>query len=179
MAEQLSADARFLLTEAGDTRTWEKGAFLLREGSVCRHVHGIWKGSVRMFQLQDGKEVNLRFFFVNGFATDFKSLRLGEPSGCFLQAMESTTTLTIDAAALRALYDRSPELERWGRGLLENLVIKEQEHADFFKLFSPEERYDWLLRHDPEVIRKVSGTRLASYIGVSRESLSRIRSRMR
>jgi CRP-like cAMP-binding protein len=179
MAESLSPEARALLTEAGDTRTWDKGAFLLREGSVCRHVHGVWKGAVRMFRLRDGKEITLRFFFENGYATDLGSVRSGLPSECFLEAMEPTTTLTIDAAALRALYDRSVELERWGKALLEDLLVKEQAHADFFKLFSPEDRYAWLLRRDPQVIQRVSLSRLASYIGVSRESLSRIRSRMR
>lgn len=179
MAEFLSPEAAALLGEAGRTRSWAKGAFLLREGTPCRHIHGILQGAVRVFQLVDGKDVNLRFYFEEDYATDLKSLRSGQAAGCSIQAMEPTTTTTLDGAALRALYDRSPEIDRWGRRLLESLLIKEQDHANFFKLYSPEDRYAYLLEHEPRILARVSLSRLASYMGITRESLSRIRSRRR
>ena len=179
MAEALSEDAEALLGEAGTPRSWAKGAFLLREGTPCRHIHGIRSGAVRVFQLLDGKDVNLRFYFEEDYATDLKSLRSGQAADCSIQAIEPTTTTTFDGAALRALYDRSPEIQRWGRGLLESLLIKEQDHANFFKLYSPEDRYAYLLEHEPRILARVSLSRLASYMGITRESLSRIRARRR
>ena len=176
---QLSPEALALLLEQGEEKRWPRGAFLLREGSVARHLHYIRAGALRAFQLKDGKEINLRFYFEESFASDLKSLRGRQPSRQYLQAMESTGTYTFDAVSLRVLYDLSPEIERWGRGLLESLAVAESEHVDFFKLYTPEERYAWLLAHEAGIIQRVSLTRLASYLGITRESLSRIRGRKR
>jgi CRP-like cAMP-binding protein len=179
MDESLSAEAQALLAEAGSRRSWAKGAFLLREGAPCRHIHGIERGAVRVFQLVDRKDINLRFLFEDAYATDLKSLRSGQAADCSIQALEPTHTMTFDGAALRTLYDRSPEIERWGRHLLELLLIKEQDHANFFKLYSPEDRYAYLLEHEPRILARVSLSRLASYLGITRESLSRIRARIK
>ena len=175
----LSPEASNLLIEAGTRRNWPRGAYLLREGTTCRHLHGVERGALRVFQLNDGKDINLRFYFEHSFATDLKSLRSGQPSEYHIQAMEPTVTLTLEGSSLRTLYDHSPEIERWGRSLLESLLVREQDHANFFKLYSPEDRYAWLLEHEPQIPARVSLTRLASYMGITRESLSRIRARAR
>lgn len=174
----LSPEALALLQRTAAQRTWPRGACLLREGVPARHIHGIGHGAVRVFQLKDGREINIRFLFEGDFATDIKSLRSGGASDCSLVAMERTTTLTLEAGSLLALYE-SPEVERWGRALLERLLIQEQAHAALYKLYTPEERYAWLLAHEPALIQRVSLSQLSSYLGVSRESLSRIRARLR
>ncbi|HTJ12096.1 MAG TPA: Crp/Fnr family transcriptional regulator [Dinghuibacter sp.] len=175
----LSPEASLLVQTAASRHVWGRGTYLLREGAPARHIHGIEQGAVRVRYLKDGKEINLRFLFEGAFATNLKSLRSGAAADCSLVAMERTTTLTLEGSALRILYDRSPEVERWGRSLLESLLIQEQGHADLFKLYTPEERYAWLKQHEPALIQRVPQTQLASYLGVSRESLSRIRARLR
>lgn len=174
----LSPEALALVQDIAARRTWPRGACLLREGAPARHIHGIEHGAVRVFQLKDGREINLRFLFEGAFATDIKSLRSGGFSDCSLVAMERTTTLTLEGDSLLALYSYN-EVARWGRTLLERLLGQEQAHAALFKLYTPEERYAWLMGHEPALLSRVSLTQLSSYLGVSRESLSRIRARLR
>jgi CRP-like cAMP-binding protein len=176
---QLSEEAYTLLLAHGKEKRWKRGAFLLREGEKCKDIHFIKEGSIRAFQVKDGKDVNLRFYFEEVFATNMKSLRQELPSEHHLQAMEALWTHTFSKSDLLQLYTVSPEIVLWGRNLLESLLIEQEAHADFFKLYSPEERYMRVLAHEPTLIQRLSLSQIASYLGITRETLSRIRARIK
>ena len=73
------------------------------------------------------------------------------------------------------LYERSAEISNFGRVLLEQLLIEQEDYANFMKVNSPAERYAYTLKYRPELLQKISLTQLASYLGMSRESISRAR----
>lgn len=152
-----------------------KGAYLLQESQICNHIFFVENGYLRVFVSKDGTEINTGFVFENNFATNLRSLRSGSPSESFIQAGEAVTVFRFDKNKLKALYEGSPETETFGRTLLEQLLIEQEEHANMFRIYSPAERYKQLLTQNPELLKRVSLSQIASYLGVTRETLSRIR----
>jgi CRP-like cAMP-binding protein len=152
-----------------------KGKSILRMGQVCDAILFIEKGYLRMFVAKDSIEINIAFAFENDFATNLKSLRLSIPSDITIQAEEDLIIYEFNKNDLLAMYKESPEIESFGRILLEHLLIAQEDHSNLFKIFSPKERYDYLLINRPEIIQRVSLSHIASYIGIARETLSRIR----
>ena len=175
----LSESATALLLQEGNARQWPKGAFLLKEGERCMDIHFIEKGMIKAVQVKDGKDVNLDFYFERAFATNLKSLRSDGPSEYHLQAVEASATISFNKSGLFKLYGISREIESWGRALLESLLVAQEDHTAFFKLYSPEERYSYLLANKPMFIERIPLSQLASYLGLTRESLSRIRKRIK
>ena len=156
----------------------DKGGFLLEEGGVCRGIHFIEKGAVRTYRLLDGKEVNTSFQFEQDFVCELESLSSGMPSGQFIQTLEATETIFIPKAPLTGLYQTSPSFQELGRTILERIAVTEQRYSSLFTLYSPEERYSYVLQRYPHLIQRVPLQHLASYLGVARETLSRIRKRI-
>ena len=74
-------------------------------------------------------------------------------------------------------YTKSQQIETFGRKLLEKILSNQEWHSDMFKLLTAEQRYEYLEKQQPEMMRRLTLTQMASYIGISRETLSRIRNR--
>lgn len=172
---EMSAEALALLLDAASLKVLRKGQYLLREGQVCKAIWYIEKGYLRTFYNKDGKEINTRFSFENSFVTELKSLRSETPAMYSVLAGETATVWAFEKEALRSLYRQSAEIESFGRNLLEQMLIDQEEHGNLFKVYSPAERYQRLLEHDPQLLQRVSLVQLASYLGIARETLSRIR----
>ncbi len=143
---------------------------------MARHIYFVESGYLKCcLYNKDGKEINLQFALENTFITNLKSLRTGAPSEYTILAGEPSTLWTFDKEDLLRLYGLSPEIESFGRRLLESLLIAQEEHGNLFKLHTPLERYHYLVQHQPELIQRVSLSQLSSYLGIARETLSRIR----
>ena len=153
----------------------KKHETILNQGIICRNIFFVEKGYLRIFTNKDGKEINTDFIFENNFTTNLKSLRLAIPSDTTFQAGELSTIYEFDKNILLELYKESPEIESFGRKLLEQLLIAQEEHTNLFKIFKPEERYKYLQTNNPEILQRVSLSQISSYLGVARETLSRIR----
>lgn len=173
--ENISDNSLELLHNCIKQKNIDKEQFLLTEGSVCKKIYFVEKGLLRSFYNKDGKDVNLDFFLENSFTTHLKSLQSGQPSEYFLQAVEKTTVWEFDKEKVLQLYTKSAEVVSFGRKLLELLLAAQEEHTNLFKLYSGAERYQYLLQHKPQLFQRVSLTHLASFMGISRETLSRIR----
>lgn len=163
------------LFEISIQRQFSKGQDLLKQGQICKSVFFIEKGYARTFMDKDGIEINTDFSFEGSFTTNLKSLRNYTPSDTTIQAGEPTIVYEFDKDQLLQLYHVSAEIESFGRKLLEQLLIASEEHTNLFKMFSPTERYQYLLNHKPEMLQRISLSQLASYLGIARETLSRIR----
>lgn len=156
----------------------EKNEFLLKAGDVCKGIYFISSGSLRTYYLRDGKEVNSSFNFKGEFVQELESLKTGNPSSKFIELMEPSEVVFIDKYKLKELYMVSSAFQDLGRRILEQIAITEQKYASLFTLYSPKERYLYILRNHPELIQRVPLKYLASYLGVARETLSRIRRRV-
>ncbi|MDB5013315.1 MAG: Crp/Fnr family transcriptional regulator [Daejeonella sp.] len=167
------------LISALQTVTIRKNDDLLQKGIVCNAIYFISKGYCRTFQYLDGNEINTDFHFENDFVTNISSLRQNSPSEYTIQACEPCTVIKIDKHKLLDAYKLAPEIESFGRQVLELIVIKQEEHSAIFKLLTAQQRYEQLQKMNPQILQRISLTQLSSYLGVSRETLSRIRNKIK
>lgn len=165
------------LQPALSTRIVPKSGFLWEEAAVCRELFFLEEGMVRAVTNQDGTEKNLDFHFGGEVVTHLNSFATGLPADYAMQAAERTQVIAVDKIRLFGAAQQVPELESVGKACLRLTAARLEEHARLFKLYSPSERYEYLERHRPELLQRVSLTQLASYLGVARETLSRIRRR--
>lgn len=172
---EISVSSLDKLFEIATQRPLTKGQIILKQAQVCRTIMFVEKGYLRTFIEKDGTEINTDFTFEGNFTTNLKSLRSSFPSDTSIQAGETTTIYEFDKDKLLELYNVSAEIESFGRKLLEQLLIAQEEHTNLFKIYSPAERYQYLQANVPELLQRVSLSQLASYLGVARETLSRIR----
>lgn len=172
---EISADSINKLFEITSTADLKKGKLILKEGTVCKTIVFVEKGYLRTYVNKDGIEINTDFTFENNFITNLKSLRSNSISDSNIVTGEDSTIFEFDKDKLLDLYKVSPEIESFGRKLLEQLLISQEEHSNLFKIYSPTERYHYLLQHNPNLLQRVSLSQLASYLGVTRETLTRIR----
>jgi len=155
-----------------------KGNFILKEGQVCKNFYFILNGLVRGYSFHSNKEVNVEFFFENYIVADFYSLRNETPSQQFLIAMEPCELLYAAKADYIKIFNESIPLTSVAFRLFQNMFFEEETYSTTFKALSPEERYQFILANRPQLIQRVSLKHLASYLGMSRETLSRIRGRI-
>ncbi|WP_423149468.1 Crp/Fnr family transcriptional regulator [Rubrolithibacter danxiaensis] len=175
--EVISDNSLDLLLNSARPKKLKKGDYLFAEGSICTNVYFVEKGLLRTFYNKDGKDINLNFSLDNTFTTNLKSLQQKTPSEYAIQACEESTILAFDKEELLKLYEQSSEINSFGRKLLELLLAEQEEHANLFKLYTPTERYHFLAENKPELLQRISLSQLSSYIGISRETVSRIRRR--
>ncbi|WP_152270349.1 Crp/Fnr family transcriptional regulator [Agriterribacter humi] len=163
------------LFEASSRRELSKGEIILKQGQICKNIVFVEKGYLRTIIDKDGIDINTDFTFENNFTTNLKSLRSSTPSDTTIQAGEPAIIYEFDKEKLLKLYKVSQEIESFGRKLLEQLLIAQEEHTNLFKLFTPTERYHFLQTNKPQIIQRISLSQISSYLGVARETLSRIR----
>jgi CRP-like cAMP-binding protein len=157
--------------------TLEKGTFLITEGKMCNHLYFLEQGSVRGFYNLDGKEVTYWFAFESNFVTSFFSFITRKPGMENIQAMEDCTLLAVAYDDLQKLYAKHPDMERLGRIVHERyyVMLEERFVSNHFK--EARERYENLLINAPHILQRVPLGYIASYLGITQETLSRIRSK--
>lgn len=153
----------------------EKNGSLLSPGQVCKDIWFIEQGFARSVCFNDTKQISIGFYETGDFVTNLSSLRNGTPSEYEIQVTEQSIVLSFAKQTLMDLYEVSHEIASFGRVLLEQLLTEQEEYANLFKLKTPAERYAFLLKKRPSLFQKATLTQIASYMGVSRETLSRIR----
>ena len=154
------------------------GAQLLQEGQVCDFVCYINHGLVRAYELVDGIEVNRTFFMQDFFATEYQSFLQREPSKEYLEVIDDAELVVIDYQHLQDMYRKYKSFERLGRILAESLYVRLRGKVERFLINSPEERYLLLLKDHPDYLDKIPHYHIASYLGITPQSLSRIRKRL-
>jgi CRP-like cAMP-binding protein len=174
---QLSEESWQILFDCLTEQKFKKGDNLLNVGEICQSIFFISSGLCKSSFNQEGKEINTAFYFENDFATNIKSLTTGTKSEYEIIAYENLVTIRFEKAKLLDAYRKSQEIEAFGRKLLEIIIFKQEEHSNSFKLLTPQQRYENLLLTQPNFSQRVSLTQIASYLGISRETLSRIRSK--
>lgn len=155
-----------------------KNAFLVEEGKRCNYMYFLEKGCLRGFYNLDGKEVTYWFGFENNFVTSFYGFISRKPSFENIQLIEDCTLWGLTYDELQDLYDQYPDIERLGRLSHEKyyMMLEDRFVSNHFK--DAKERYDMLLEVSPHIVQRVPLGYIASYLGISQETLSRIRNRV-
>ncbi len=153
-----------------------KGDFFIKQFSVCRQVGFIIKGTIRIYYInQKDEETTYGFCQENCLTTSFKSFISQTPSDLILQALEDTDLLTIDYDKLNLLYKKYPTWQNIGRIITQNEFLNMEQYASVLNNETAKEKYLRLLKEQPNVLQKANIEDIASYLGVTRRTLSRIR----
>ncbi|PSL47351.1 CRP-like cAMP-binding protein [Chitinophaga niastensis] len=161
-----------------DPVTIKKKGFLLEEGKACPFIVFIAKGIIRHFHTKDGIEKTCDISFENSWVTDFESFNNSTASKMNLQALEETTAFVIRKEALLNLYKACSKYETLGRLMAEQVAQRATGIAMSLSSEKPAERFNNLIKNQPDLLQKVPQKYIANFLGISPESLSRIRSRM-
>jgi len=157
-------------------KTIKKGEYLLKENQVVNEIAFVAKGVLRLFYLSnEGKEINNHFFLENDYAVSYLDFLKNRSSRYFIQALEDCELLTFSAESLQIAYDKSKNWERFGRIIAESVFATATNRFESFLFLSAKERYLQMLKDYPSFIQRIPLYHLASYLGIERESLSRIR----
>lgn len=156
-------------------KTLKKGDFILKEGQKVNEIAFVEKGVLRLYHLADHKEINNHFFLENDYAVSYLDFLKGTPSRYNILALESCELLTFNAQALEQAYAQSKNWERFGRIIAESAYATATNRFESFLFLSAKERYLQMLKNYPNYIHRIPLYHLASYLGIERESLSRIR----
>ncbi|AZA84893.1 Crp/Fnr family transcriptional regulator [Chryseobacterium lactis] len=166
-----------LLQPALSKRSYLKNELMLKEWEICHSLFFIEKGFCKSYYEIDGVTKNTGFFFENEIATNITSFGSGQKSEFNIAACETLETIVFDKEKLFELAKQSPEIEALGRSCIRRFATKQEEFANLFKLYSAQERLEYLENKYPEMLQRVSLSQPASFLGVARETLSRIRKR--
>jgi CRP-like cAMP-binding protein len=172
-------DGEIELIEGSFTpKKFRKRQYFLQEGEVCKHSAFIVKGAMRQYRVDDkGEEHIIRLYIENWWAADRESLMKQTPSIYFIDAWEDTEALLVTKAGLIDLIERISPLSEWIRNLDANFAIASQRRLNAAISLSAEERYHDLEKAYPEFLQRFPQHIIASYLGINRETLSRIRGR--
>jgi CRP-like cAMP-binding protein len=160
------------------TKKLKAKTYFLTEGKICKEIGFINSGALRTFYLSNGKEINTQFCFENQFIVDYDSFLNEKPSRYFIQTMEATELICFNLHALQYAYQQSQNWERLGRVMAEQSFSYTAHRVESFMFLDGEQRYLQLLKEEPEIFNRVPLYHIASYIGLERESLSRLRKKI-
>lgn len=159
-------------------KTLTPGEYLLRQGTVSRNIAFIEKGLLRLYYINDGKEVTNCFCRENAISTSYRSLITQQESEMSIQAIEESKLILLSYEALQELFAKDFFWQQVGRLAAENEYIISESHNRFLKDLSATEKYLQILDNDKELLQRVPLNYLATYLQIAPETLSRIRNKV-
>lgn len=175
---KLSQEAKHAIAKTLQQHSLSKNTLLAAEGKICQHMYFIEKGCVRGYYNLDGKEVTYWFAFENSFVTSFYSFISRKPAFENIQLIEDCHLFSISYDDLQSLYANFPEIERIVRIINESYYVRLEERFVAAQFKTAKERYAGLLDFSPHILQRMPLGYIASYLGISQETLSRIRGKI-
>ncbi len=153
----------------------KKNAILQPIGHTCKTIYFIKKGALRIFYYKGNKDITESLEFEQAFVARAESLISGTPSKKGIQALEDSELIAIDANQLLVLYDRFLDLERLFKNIMLKAFVHTLNRIENLQFHAADVRYGNLVRDHPDILRRVPLKYIASYLGITQVSLSRIR----
>ena len=152
-----------------------KGERVLSEGDTCQHIYWIVKGLVRQYYFKNGKELTEYMATENTIMMSIESLFKEKPSMQIMQALEPTIIYAMPKNELEAVAMRSVNIQILYRKILEESLIISQQRADMLRFESAQDRYQKLVKSSPQLVLRAPLVYIASYLQMTPETLSRVR----
>ena len=157
----------------------QKKEFYLKSGEVQTTMGFVYKGLLRSYYTDNqGKKVTISFISESSYAADYPSFIQQQPSKYYLEALEPSVVVNLSYQAIQAAYQKHKNFEQYGRLIAEQILIKKQERIENFLFENAEYRYHHFIEKNRNIIQRISLTDLSSYLGIERQSLSRIRKKL-
>lgn len=171
---KISDDAQNDLKQIISAKTYQKNEVIQKIGSKCSTVYFVEKGCARIFYLKDGNDITEHFAFENELIVRAESLFLGNPTSKGIQAIDKTSIIGVDSESLLRLYDKHHDIERLFGLIIEKEYVNTVKRVESLQFKSAKERYLELLA-TTDYVQKISLKYIATYLGITQVSLSRIR----
>ena len=156
-------------------KKYAKNEMILKDGEVCENIYWIVKGLVRQFYYKNGKELTEYMATENSIVMCIESLFREKPSQLQIKALEPTIIIAMPKNDLEAVAMKSVNIQILFRKILEESLILSQHHADMLRFESAQDRYQKLVKNQPQLVLRAPLVYIASYLQMTPETLSRVR----
>lgn len=173
-------DAELAYLESGLTlRELKTKHFFIHADTVQKEIGFVYSGLIRAFYIDhNGNEISVNFIRENRYATHYSAFITQTRSKYHFQCIEPTVLVTITYRHIQEGYEKFPILERYGRLVAEEVLKTQQQRIEGFLFENAETRYLEFVKENPDLFNRVSLSHLASFLGIERQSLSRIRKKL-
>ncbi|WP_108804265.1 Crp/Fnr family transcriptional regulator [Aquimarina sp. Aq107] len=156
---------------------YDKGDIIIKQEQICKSVKFVISGIYRVYQLKDGKEITSYFNYTsrNPIVASFVSLLKEQPSNEIIECILPGTVISIDYTQWKSLYEISQSLNTFGRLMAEFNYLLAIERIESLQYQNASDRYESFIKLYPDLLNRIPHHYIASYLGITPESLSRIR----
>jgi CRP-like cAMP-binding protein len=172
---KLTETCKLDLTKASRVVEVNREKQLVKEGQHARNIYFIAQGSARAFYIKDGKDITDWFAFENDFICSINSFFLDTPSAHSIEVLETSTLLEISKANVLMLSEKHREFEKLEKMVITKTMLQLQQRLVSIQFESAPQKYENLLKIRKDITQRVPLTHISSYLGISLETLSRIR----
>lgn len=179
IAPTMSENDLQMLSVKANEATFQKGDIFVKEGDICKQVLFIHQGVFRYYLVHEGQDITKDFAVdtLNPFCTAYTSFILQKPSDIWIEALESSRVWIWNRTDIHPLFQHHPAWLRFSKTMAELLFLRKEEKEIERLKWSAEERYRHFLTRFPGLSQRVAQYHTATYLGITPESLSRIRAR--
>jgi CRP-like cAMP-binding protein len=176
--EKLDSKTLKMLESISINKTYKKGDYLLQQDQICKNSYFIEDGIARKFYLNDGKEITTELYFKDDLAVSFDSYCLQKPSREYIQAITDIRVSQTDYLAFQNAKKDFPKLIELDLMMNEYCVMWLEDRLFQFHTLDASGRYLKIIKEHSHIIQNIPLTYIASYLGISLETLSRIRAKI-
>ncbi len=167
------------LMQYASVQTIKRNDFILKEGQSCFHLGFIKRGALRTFYIDDkGNDASFLLQIDHDFFGDYESIILKEPSKLNIQALSDTDVILLHMPELEQLFQTELFWMQYSRKIANKVFLDAKRRMEELLYYTPEQRYLNLLKRSPKIFQKVPQKFISSYLGITPQSLSRIRKRL-
>jgi len=182
IAEYLQKEAGFSpetakqIDDLFDDKSLPKGHQLLKDGSRSKKVFFIEKGLLRLYYVKDGKDITRHFYTEGGIYVPIENVFLNQHYPYNLELLENSIIRTVDYSTLEKRIDEHVKLQHFAHYVAISVIKQLSEHLYSLQFQSALERYNILLKTHPDILLRAPLGHIASYLGITQQTLSVIRS---
>jgi CRP-like cAMP-binding protein len=175
---ELSEEEAQTMIDFYPVKIYKKGEELLRVGQIAQDSFLVLSGCIRKYCIVDGEEKTIDFYTEEQVAVEFESMSQQSPSKYYLVCLEDSKIAKINSKKEEDYYKKFPRFEELSRMQMEVMMGENLRALSNFITSTPEQRYLELIKKRPELLQRIPQHLIASYLGITPESLSRIRKRI-
>ena len=172
LSEEVRKDVERLI----ERETYPKNTTIVHAGDLCRKLYFVESGLLRTYYLRDGRDVTHSFRGEGEFTTVIDGFYQQKTTKYFIETIEPVIVSVLTLEGLNYLFDKHKEIERVGRLINFNVMSEVADHLYSLQFQTAKDRYGSLLLRYPNILKRVPLGMIASYLGITQETLSRIRS---
>ena len=175
----LTDDERALFASKITISEFNRKDIFLQAGKVQKAIGFITKGLVRSSYVDlNGNEITVGFYSEGDYATHYPAFIARQPGKYTIQCLEPTVMACLSFADLQEIYRQAPGFERYGRLVAEEILKRQQARIESFIFHTAEERYLDFIESYPTLFNRISLSHLCSFLGIERQTLTRIRQKL-